>query len=511
MRLREEDARRLLLVRAVESEDAGETLLTREDRQQANAAGLGARDAGGGRGGRRGDEAFLAGRAGFAYGRLATRFPAVAKASRASVWPRWIDWAVPAAAFVLGLIANELDSGQRLNIIAFPLLGMLVWNFAVYALLALNLARRAVRRGGDAARPGMFARLFARIGGAAAGRGEAHSPMGRALTRFAGDWAVHARPITYHRSARVLHLSAAALAAGVIAGMYLRAIGLEYRAGWESTFIGAGTLHGLLGLVLGPASAVTGIALPGTAHLEALRWGPGAQGENAGPWIHLYATTALLFIILPRLVLAAWSAAAAWRLRRHFPVPGREDFYIRRLLRGVEGGGAEVHVVPYSFHPPQEGRQELEELLRAVLGDGTRTMFDTPIGYGAEDEWLAHAAFGDEADYVILLFNLSATPEAENQGVLVAGLKRRLAEARSGAALSVMLDETAYRQRLGGQAGAEERVATRRAAWERMLGREGVNPLSLDLQQGARGPDLVRRVEGGLLQGASLAAPERAA
>jgi hypothetical protein len=357
----------------------------------------------------------------------------------------------------------------------------------------------------------VFARLFARIGGAAAGRGEAHSPMGRALTRFAGDWAVHARSITYHRSARVLHLSAAALAAGVIAGMYLRAIGLEYRAGWESTFIGAGTLHGLLGLVLGPASAVTGIALPGTAHLEALRWGPGAQGENAGPWIHLYATTALLFIILPRLVLAAWSAAAAWRLRRHFPVPGREDFYIRRLLRGVEGGGAEVHVVPYSFHPPQEGRQELEELLRAVLGDGTRTMFDTPIGYGAEDEWLAHAAFGDEADYVILLFNLSATPEAENQGVLVAGLKRRLAEARSGAALSVMLDETAYRQRLGGQAGAEERVATRRAAWERMLAREGVNPLSLDLQQGARGPDLVRRVEGGLLQGASLAAPERAA
>ncbi|HEY0044462.1 MAG TPA: DUF2868 domain-containing protein [Allosphingosinicella sp.] len=508
--MREDDARRLLLVRAVESEDGAEAHLTREDRQQANAAGLGARDAKG-RAGPRGDEAFLAGRAHFAYARLATRFPAVAKACRATAWPAWLDWLVPIAAFVLGLIANELDSGQRLNIIAFPLLGMLAWNLAVYLLLALNLARGALRRGGEGRRPGLFAGLLERIGGLARARADTHSPMGRALTRFAGDWLLYARPLTYRRSARLLHLSAAALAAGVIAGMYLRALGVEYRAGWESTFIGASTLHWLLGLVLGPASAITGIALPTPEHLEALRWSPQSRGENAGPWIHLYATTALLFIILPRLALWAWSAAAAWRLRARFPAPGREDFYVRRLLRGVEGGGAEVHIVPYSFHPPQPVRLGLEDLLRQVLGDDTRTTVATPIDYGAEDEWLSRAAFGAAADYVILLFNLSATPEAENQGALVAGLKRRLADARTGAILSAILDESAYRQRLGAQAGAEERLATRRAAWERMLAREGLNPLSLHLEAGAASPDLVRRVEGGLLQGASLHAAGRAA
>jgi hypothetical protein len=307
----------------------------------------------------------------------------------------------------------------------------------------------------------------------------------------------------------VLHLAAAALAAGVLLGMYGRALAIEYRAGWESTFIGAGTLHHLLGLVLAPASALSGIALPEPAQLEALRWSNGA-GENAGPWIHLYAVTALLFIIGPRLVLAGIAATRAARLRRQMPTPGPEDFYIRRLLRGARGGGAAVRVIPYSNRPDAEVQRRLQALLTRALGEGTQASFDPTIPYGGEDEWLTGVRFDSQLDHLIVLFSLSATPEAENQGALVAGLRKRLAAERSGAGLAVLLDETAYRQRLGGQSGAEDRLQTRRLAWERMLAAVQVAPVTIDLSDGDEAA-LATRLEAALIRDPSLLGHGRAA
>jgi hypothetical protein len=503
--LREDDARRLLLVRAVESEDRGEALLTREDRQQAHLSALSAQQVGGTVAGGRADEAYLARRSQFAFTRLTTRFPALESALSAAHWPRWLNWSIPAAAFLLGAFANEIDSGRRLNIIAFPLLGMLAWNLVIYVLLAVGAARRIAGAPGTAsallARPAHWIAGLSRLGA------DTHQPIGRAMAGFAREWAEQSKAITYHRANRTLHLSAAALAAGAVSGMYLRALGFEYRAGWESTFIGAESLHVLLGLVLAPASAIIGIDLPTAERLAQLRWDAGSAGENAGPWIHLYAATALLFILLPRLILAVWSAGNVLRLRRHFPVPGREDFYVRRLLRGAHGHGAEVRIVPYSFHPPHPARRSLQFLLADALGDTTRTTIDAPIEYGAEDEWLAASSFGTDVDYLLLLFSLSATPEAENQGALVAGIRHRLGQ--SGTVVAAVLDESAYRQRLAGMAGAEARVDARRLAWERVMGQHGLKPLSMDLENAAPAA-LAERFEAGLLQEPALTAAKSA-
>jgi hypothetical protein len=321
----EEEARRFLLVRAVESEDAEAALLTREDREQARDAGLSAsaRDA---------DDAFLTARAGFAYARLRTRYPQVERAEAAARWPSWVNWALPLAALAIGLFFNELSGGNRLNIIAFPLLGTLAWNLLLYVILLAAWLGRLRRRDAPPART-WLERL---VGSGSAAGGGGHPLLSRAFARFGTDWLRHGGPLTHARVRRNLHLSAAALAVGILIGMYWRALSVEYRAGWESTFVGPATLHGLLQAVLGPASAVTGIGLPSPDRLTALRWSEG-NGEIAGPWIHLWAATATLFIIGPRLVLAALSALRAWRLRRRLPVPGREDFYVRRLLREARG------------------------------------------------------------------------------------------------------------------------------------------------------------------------------
>ena len=488
--MKEEDARNFLLVRAIESEDTSEALLTREDRQAATAAAL----ADTGLAGRRGDQRFLATRSAFALTRLTARFPAIAHAARATRWPSWVNWAIPLAAFAIGIATNEIDGGKRLNIIAFPLFGVIAWNLAVYVLIALHAAGRLVTRRGQGDTPSWTTRLAARIAGVARRYQDPHQPVGRAIARFAREWSNYAGALTYARASRVLHLAAAALAAGILAGMYLRALGIEYRAGWESTFIGAETLHWLLGGLLAPATMLTGIAVPDATGLAALRWGLPANGENAGPWIHLFATTAALFVIVPRLVLAAWSAVSAARLGHFFAVPGREDFYVRRLLRDAAGGGNRVRVVPYGFTPPDGQRRVLDRMLTATFGDGTRISTDPAIAYGEEEEWLGRTSPREEDDYLMILFNLASTPEAENQGALVAGVKKSLDERHGGTGFAVILDETAYRQRLAGQAGAEDRIETRRLAWERMLAPSVAKPIGVDLGDEAS-PEQIRRLE----------------
>jgi len=501
----EEEARCLLLMRAVESADPAQLVLTREDRLQATSAGMAAPQRRSGRQGARAeadDEAFLVQRAQFAFARITSRFPEAGRAAARLRWPRWIDWLLPACALALGLTANELDNGRRLNILTFPLIGMVLWNLAVFASLGVNSLRRLVTGSRRSAGPNALARLLMRL----AGWGQTHGasePLRGALGQFSGDWLRYASPLTYSRASRALHLAAAALAGGVVLGMYLRALAIEYQAGWESTFLGAGTVHGLLHLVLGPASAISGIPLPGRDELLALRWSEPRPGENAGPWIHLYALTAAVFIIAPRLMLAVWHSVWVLRRSRRFPIPGAEDFYIRQLMRTARGGGGEVRVLPYSFRPPEPTCERLGTLLRRILGEGTRIRFDNPVDYGGEDEWLARFSPERELDHLVVLFNLAATPERENHGALIVGIRRRLAAHPHRIALTVLVDEAAYRDRLGRQATADGRLKERRSAWETVLGREGVHPTSVNLGE----PDpaaLTQLLEGALVKDPAL-------
>ena len=249
--------------------------------------------------------------------------------------------------------------------------------------------------------------------------------------------------------------------------------------------------------MLWPASLLTGIALPDVAAVEALRWGANGAGENAGRWLHLYAATGLVFVVAPRLLLGGWNAIRAARLKSRFPFPGDADFYIRRLLRSVRGAAAVVRVIPYSFHPPEPKQRRLEQLLGDVLGDKTRVVLELPVAYAAEDDWLERLDLAEgDADHFIVLFNLSSTPEAENHGTFVAGIRRRIAEARSGAGLAVLVDESAMHQRLG--EGGQARIVSRRAAWEAMLRQQHFMPVFLNLDDQLS--NLARPLEAALLQ-----------
>lgn len=471
LNLPETAARNLLLLRAIESEDPEGAVLTREDRGYATSAAL--REAAPGDD-PRSTARFLHRRAEFALERLTARFPVLHRASSLSRWPGWLNWAVPVAALTLGFVAHRID-GNRLNILAFPLLGMLAWNLFVYVWL-LFAALRPGREGHP------LLGLFERLARPVATRLAAQPTLERGVSRFARDWSRAAGPLTALRAARTMHLGAALFAIGVVAGLLLRArYTADYRAGWSGTWVGAEIeIAAFLSLVFAPASWVTGLPLPTPERLRALR----GETENAGDWLILWAVTTGLVVILPRLLLAAWSAARAAFLARAIPVPGPEDFYVRSLVRNALGRPGEARVIPYGFTPSATGRERLERLLGAALGDKVRVRVDPPVHYGNEDEFLAgpDAASLGEADQLVLLFSLASTPEAENHGAFALGIRDRLSGGGTG--LTLLLDDSGFRDRLRGQPSAQRRLDERLAAWRHVLLASGVEPAVIELELG---------------------------
>jgi len=351
---------------------------------------------------------------------------------------------------------------------------VLAWNVVVYALLiVLPLARLARRepapRGPIVLAAEALLRVRQRLPRAASG-GSAG-----AVRRFAALWLARTRRLELLRAETALHLGAAALALGLVAGLYARGLVLDYRAGWESTFLDAATAHALVATMLGPASLVTGIALPDATTFAGLRMGPeiAGAGAPAAPWIHLVAVTLGLVVVVPRLVLAlACGAAAAWRSRR-FALPLDEP-YFQRLLRLGGGGAARVVVVPYAAMPSPQATLGLRSLLAATLGTRLDVRIAPLVAFGDED--VATGDIGADTTHAIALFDLGATPEAQHQTRFVTSLVAALPK---GAVLAAIVDMSAFARRF---AALESRIAERREAWRVWGEGAGAAVVAVDLE-----------------------------
>ena len=424
------------------------------------------------------------------YGRLVARHPVVTRTVALEAQVAQAGGVVLLVAFVAGLVLSLLDSRVRIEILAFPLLGVVLWNLCVYVLLLLAALRRPARlpRGDGLAGFASWITWPARWSWRRASTlikraAFYHRPLSLALRRFADEWWPVAQPLLLLQGQRLFHLASAALAVGLLTGFYVRGIALEYRAGWESTFLGPAQVQGLLHWIYGLAAAVTGIALPATPEATAaLHWRQGLGGGPAAPWIHLMAVTALLLVVLPRLALAAWMT---WQLRRagaQVVVPESLLSYARVALRNSDAVPAaqSARLTAHAYDPAGASEQGVQNLLRAVFGPDTRLDFAPRIAYGDEASRDTQAP-EPAPDLDILLFSLAATPEVENQGALLLGARDRLARQRPDARLLVLVDEAPYLARMRGDASLAPRIAERRAAWHDFVQGHGLSPCCVDL------------------------------
>lgn len=466
--MQEEVLRRILLVQAVEEADLDGTLLPPADRAAAGREAMrsvGASD----------PDRLLDARARTLVERLVARHPFVADflATLAPSRARTV-WLI-GIAFVLGAAMPVLDGSHRINVLAFPLLGVVAWNFAVYAASVPWILRRTPR-GETILRAGL-ATTGSWLATRVVDRARAfNAPLAHALHTFARGWFEASRPLHLTRAARGLHLAAAALGAGLVASLYVRGIAFDYRAGWESTFLDAGSVRVLLNAIYGPASWLTGIPIPDAAGLEAARWDQGLRGGvPAAPWIHLIAATTALYVVVPRLALALEAAWRARRLEAHMPRPASLPGYHRAAFARIEGAVARLRaiVMPFACELTPGALARLVAWVQAAAGGPVDVSARESLPYGEEQRYLEtfDERGGGTADLVVLPFGLAATPEAENHGVVLAGVRDKLAAGHPGARLVVVIDEAPFAARM---AATPQRIEERREAWRSFVKAHGL-------------------------------------
>lgn len=361
-----------------------------------------------------------------------------------------------ALGLLLGLTGNLLGRSAIVDILAPTVWAVIAWNLVIYGVLAVSGLRPTAPHGG------VIRRTLVRLWQHVHGQGP--------LQEASRQWLPLAAPATAARIATLLHVAAAAIAAGLIAGLYLRGLVFDFRAAWQSTFVDAETVQRTLEFVLAPASALSGIQVPDIPTIAAMRLTPATPqaGASAAPWIHLYAATLALFVIGPRLVLALASALqGAWRSRRI--ALSLDDPYYQRLLHARRPGPATIVVWPHAAAPGALALLALRQVLAREFGDDLQLTQAELTRLGDEEK----AGRASGAALQIAWVELGATPEAETHGLFL----RTLRQAAPGTPTLLVADETDFLRRFGAW---PQRVQERRAAWQRLAGEQGVACLPFD-------------------------------
>ncbi|MCB1227848.1 MAG: DUF2868 domain-containing protein [Verrucomicrobiales bacterium] len=387
-----------------------------------------------------------------------------------------------AAAAVVGFVLTQLGQERELNLLALPLVGVLVWN-AIVMLVAVVGELWPERKGAEPSErdAGWLVRMVRRRV-----ETEADGEEGLRFWQLTGPTALR----LVERQGRVwLHVAAAVLALASAVALFARGWSREYRVVWESTLLteqGAG--HFFQGL-FGPASAVFDVPIPLEA-LPAMRRRAevaAAAPAPALPWLELYAGTLLLGVVFPRLLLAG---VTLWGARRRFQREVRAgdwDTWARSLLRATEGGeGVLPMIFPGTGRPPANGERWLDAL-RTRHGGLSRFEWICPEP-GAEEEWLA--GWEPRGPLLVLGFFLVTTPEVEVQGELVRQVRDRVQAGRDPVEIEVLLDAMG-----APETWPEERSRERLRLWRETLG-GAVTRILLLTRQGLREVSGDRATEG---------------
>ena len=364
-------------------------------------------------------------------------------------------------ALVGGFLADPIGPAGQINLLNFPLLTLLLWNAVVYVGLLYNMiVPRPSRDRSQPGLPGMVEWLLglsmkgrlSRLRSDRAQSSDEQQWMAASLATYAARLLHSGRELLITHARSLLHVAAAALAIGVIAGLYLRGFSFLYKAGWDSTFMEAEGVHTFLSILFAPASWLLRTSMPAVEAIADLR---GTAKANAAIWIHFWAVTTGLFIILPRTLLAAAAWMRTARLADAMHLPSNEP-YFRRLLNPYRGKGLLVEVLAYS-HRVKEG----DDRLLAFLSDAFGVLADIHMGnsvqYGNPPPHFP--VDPDRALCAVALFNVAQAPE-ETHSEFLEELKATIRSSGRSNMLLVLLDCEAY-----AQIDHEKRLKERCQAW----------------------------------------------
>ncbi|MDT3776857.1 DUF2868 domain-containing protein [Nitrospira sp. MA-1] len=405
---------------------------------------------------------FLINRAESLWNFLSTSYPIITESFRGvQVTIPFIFVAIPALA--AGLLINGLGTSQQVNLLNFPLLFLLLWNISTYAgtILSPLLGRdltgpllRHLSKGLATTNKWLGKGPWPKI---ALPEGAGREWILQSTERFMNLWWKYCHPIIISRVRYLLHIGSACLALGIILSMYVRGLVLDYQATWESTFLSATQVHTVLHLLLGPAAWLLGFPFPSTIDLADLQ---APSHGSAAPWMHMWALTAFVGIVIPRVMLAWLSARFAHKAAESITLNLNDPYYLQ-LLSTERGQGIQIDILPYSYQPTPATLDFLGQCLLDLLGNQATLHWRDPLPYGQTSvPWLQT---NSSPQTMVLVCNLAQTPEAEVHGELFHMLQTSIEPCNGQHHLLLALDQEPYRH-LADQA----QMTGRQQTWQRL-------------------------------------------
>lgn len=397
MSMHERAARRVILAHAIEAGDAQGRLLGQGERDQIDAQAREAALPGGATEPVIAPERFLDLRAQRVVAAVEARHPSLAALQDQGSWQGWLTIGLPLAAVAMGVLTDVVANPHRVDLVSLPLLAIVGWNLVAYlALLAgWALGRRRPQATGEAQRRRAGGLLHWRRGGARA--------SAEVAAFFHLRWQRPAQALSLVRLKKVLHLAAAGWAVGVALSLLARGLVVEYRVGWESTFLDAGQVHAILSLLRLPALLLFPFEPFSVQEVASLRFSAGGGALGGARWVLMYVALLAVVVVLPRLLLAAWSRWRERVLAGRVPIDV-DDPYYRRVLSLLSAARVHLGLVTHRAI-------DREALLRVLAQEpsGGDTLIRTPQGD------------------VLHLLDLSGRqpPEQDAAGGWMSGLRRR--------------------------------------------------------------------------------------
>lgn len=362
-------ARTILLAQALESCDPRCDLVSLEERNAATLAALQhpldiSADAAAA------DDQLVAARSGHLAGLLASRFPALGSLQHPSALLSWLGVALPVLALVAGVFTDRIANPHRVDLLSAPLLLIIGFNLLVYGALAI-LAMLAIRRN-----PSASASLIPLLQKIDAWLSRQSGTRARVAAGFYQLWHAAASHLLMYRWKAVMHLSAAAWGAGIAVSIAGRGLFVQYKVGWESTFLTAETVHSLLGIIFWLPTTLFNLTPLTLAEVAAMRnfQTDGVAGDR---WVWMYVGLTTLLVVLPRLMLAAWAAyrarGASRQLRIDMGTP-----YVQGVLASMRRTRLKIGIAIAD----ERTRDQLLRLIRVVADDplAQRLTISTPEG-----------------------------------------------------------------------------------------------------------------------------------
>lgn len=475
--MKPESVRKIMMLQAVEEADPSDQLLSPIDKSNAAelaGAPLEKKSSSGT------ENSFLEKRADSLLIRLAARYPEAASWTQTVASHHRLGMLAllfGLIALVIGFLTNELGPDKRINILSFPLLGIILWSVLVYIREIILFFRSRNRLFQDSWIDWLIGLVQPPQSTHDSIEKEEEKTLAGGRTIFEKRWKQITAPVIGARLKSLLHTTALILAAGAIAGMYVKGLANEYTAVWESTFFeNSAQLRPVLQAVLGPATAISGETIPSAGELDTIRMTKGEEvaGQNAARWIHWYAITIGIFVIIPRLLFAFLWRIKASHLAKTIPFREISSRYYEHLLATSTGDSIDIHIVPYGINPDDMKKRAAIRALEEQFEKPLKITWDATVPFGEEEEIILSEA--PDGCTLVPFFSLAATPEKETHLAVYQTLSGHASNPVGHHPVKwALIDPESYDEKLTFFPDADQRRFDREAAWIRLFETENLD------------------------------------